>query len=154
MILGIPFLQTQNPDIGWKSRTFKWRTENSARQLMQSQSNPSTLSSITLNHLAALDVEGDMVENWENDPEEYHNIPIISEPSISDDIDRVIDLNYKATVSTNLAKEKRISEPTFFNLPSKFGEFANLFDKKKSERFPPSTRFDHKIETKPEFEPK
>jgi hypothetical protein len=126
MILGIPFLEQHNLDIDWNQRTFKWRETIPLSKLIHSMNTPTSLASITLNLLAAEPSS----ETLEDDPRQYYDDLDLDHCSIKDEIQRIIEVNYKSTKATELAKTKPQSKA---EVPKKFKQYTNVFDTKKSE---------------------
>lgn len=155
IILGIPFLSSQNPDIDWKTRTFKWRDEepSTLAQLMHSMILPADIASTALNYVAAIET-GELDEDgWLDDPSSYHSEPVSwDEFDLADEINHTfLEINYKASTSTHLAQKDK---PKAFQLPEKWKKYSKLFDQKASNRFPPSRPCDHRIDLKEGFIPK
>jgi len=64
-------------------------------------------------------------------------------------------INAKAMTATSIAQqEKKVAIPLEELVPKEYHDYLCLFDKKSSERFPKSRSWDHKIEMKPDFEPR
>src|SRR5882672_8465127 len=120
---------------------------------MNSMNQPADLNSAALNYLAATTGETTSDTEWQNNPIEYLFLPENpDEFSIEEEINRInttpLELNYKTTTAGELARERK---PTKTDVPKKFQRYASIFDAKKSERFPPSQSYDHKIDLKDTF---
>jgi hypothetical protein len=66
-------------------------------------------------------------------------------------------INVKTTASVEFhAKydEKKEDLPLEEQIPKEYHEYLSIFSEKEASRFPPSRKWDHKIDLKPEFEPK
>ena len=69
---------------------------------------------------------------------------------------QIYELNTKISTSQKLkmkGKQKEKKPPEKI-VPQEYHDYLSLFNEKKSERYPPARIWDHKIETKNEFEPK
>jgi hypothetical protein len=66
-------------------------------------------------------------------------------------------INAKTNIAMELAikeNEKKIEQKIETLVPSEYHDFLDIFDEEKANRFPDSRPWDHKIEMKPDFEPK
>ncbi|KAF7762392.1 hypothetical protein Agabi119p4_8985 [Agaricus bisporus var. burnettii] len=155
IILGIPFLTAQNPDINWKTRTFGWRSDGLTRlaELQHSMVRPADIASIALNHLASLETNEELRDDWQDDPPSYYPMPDDWDTfELATEMNHTfLEINYKASTSTHLANTL---QPKKLQLPSKWQKYAKLFDQKASNRFPISQPYDHQIDLKEGFIPK
>ena len=66
-------------------------------------------------------------------------------------------INTKMNMATSLAAEANSKKPELTPkqlVPEEYHEYLDVFDKEKANRYPESRPWDHKIQMKPEFEPK
>lgn len=183
LILGYPWLEENNPDIDWSKKEFKWRSTDSILPLIaKSTHSPMAINEITLDryainelrckpdHYLYLDdldqlavkcfeqlVVSDKSDMTTKELQTYLENININEFSIEEELALINsfpnELNINAKIATSAELAKKYEVKSEFKLPKKFQKFAHLFDAKKSERFPPSRPYDHKIDLKPTFEP-
>jgi len=136
LIFGFPWLEQENPIIDWKRGTLEWKR---APLKFKFRGKPATLPEVIEETLA-----DELAE--EEDDDKSLTISFLSSE---------ISINVKATAATSIAQqEKKVVVPLEELVPKEYHAYLHLFDKKSSERFPEPRSWDHKIEMKPDFEPK
>ena len=179
LILGYPWLQQNNPDIDWTKQEFKWRNHDSIVPLIaKSTGNPMAINEIALD-LYGMDPHEKYTYLDDLDPlavNLFETLTQTEEPDLSIDELRLylenvdfdefsiedelygintspheLEINAKIASSATLAQKHSPKSDT--KLPDKYKKFASLFDAKKSERYPPSRPYDHKIELLDTFKP-
>src|SRR5258708_18866280 len=134
IILGLPWLQRENPDIDWQLKTINWRDEP----------HPQPPSRVTI--------------------EEEEEEPTISTRNPTDDFDNIqishaeleeIWINVKTSHSQVLAHEhdQKKDIPIKELFPEEYHEWLDVLNEKASERLPDSRPWDHAIDLKEGFEP-
>jgi transposase InsO family protein len=182
LILGYPWLEDNNPDIDWTKKEFKWRNTDHIIPLMSKTThspmaiNEMALDQYALNELRcepdhytylddldqnAIRIFEDTVIHNQSDYsiEELQNYLEnldLDEFSIEQELGLINQSPYELEINAKIATSAELSNKydvkAEFKLPRKFRKFAHLFDAKKSERFPPTRPYDHKIDLKPSFE--
>lgn len=151
VILGMTWLQEHNPVIDWQQGTLRLRPNlrMKAPTLPRYHINNVTTDFLPVDTPSITSSEDEVVIAYLADTghiliQELEGRPI--ETVVEDMWIRV-----KATPATSMAQEKSAGETS---VPPKFKEYADVFEKKKSERFPPSRPWDHAIDLKPDFIPR
>ena len=134
IILGLPWLEAENPDIDWTNRTLRWRQNQSGM-----------LRTI----------------NLESSHEPTYNLAISFIKGVATDETRQQwneSRTNKATLfSYNKEKEKLAEfekKSLHEKVPSEFHEYLSVFSDAEASRMPEHTEYDHKIELKQGFIPK
>ncbi|ESK82383.1 hypothetical protein Moror_12191 [Moniliophthora roreri MCA 2997] len=131
MILGLPWLQDQNPDINWITGVIQFRPK---RKIMVRR---------PVKHFSGV-----------LDKAEDKEMIIQSFIRGEEDSDE-IRINAKLSTSQVLAQAHEIKSKSLEELiPPYLSDYTDRFEKKKSERFPPSRPYDHAIDLKPDFKPR
>ncbi|KXN92609.1 hypothetical protein AN958_03568, partial [Leucoagaricus sp. SymC.cos] len=149
MILRTPFLESTNPDIDWRKQTFKWREEKLLPKLLHSTNQPIDLNLIQLNHITETINEEDEIYEYEDELEDYAETYSYDKYLLEDKMELIIN---KINFATKIAQQQKPKKAPM--LPDRFKKYAKVFNKDKSERYPPKQVYDHKIETKLTFVPK
>jgi hypothetical protein len=144
IILGLPWLQRENPDIDWQLKTINWRDEThprpSSKVTMEEEEDEPTIST------------RNPTENSEllQSPDDLDNITI-SHAELEE-----LWINVKTSHSQTLAHEhdQKKDIPIKELVPEEYHEWLDVFNEKASDRFPDSRPWDHAIDTKEGFEPK
>uniref|UniRef100_A0A0W0FA67 Reverse transcriptase-rnase h-integrase n=1 Tax=Moniliophthora roreri TaxID=221103 RepID=A0A0W0FA67_MONRR len=130
MILGLPWLQDQNPDIDWITGVIRFRPK---WKIMVKR---------PIKHFSGIldKVEDEEVIIWS----------FIRGEEDSDEIR----INAKLSTSQVLAQAHKVKSKSLEELiPPYLSDYTDRFEKK-SERFPPSQPYDHTINLKPDFKPR
>uniref|UniRef100_A0A0W0F3Y3 Putative reverse transcriptase-rnase h-integrase n=1 Tax=Moniliophthora roreri TaxID=221103 RepID=A0A0W0F3Y3_MONRR len=131
MILGLPWFQDQNPDIDWITGVIKFRPK---QKIMVQR---------PIKHFSGI-----------LDRAEDEEVIIRSFIRGEEDSDE-IRINAKLSTSQVLAQAHEVKSKDLEELiPPYLSDYTNRFEKKKSERFPPSRSYDHAIDLKPDFKPR
>lgn len=160
IILGLPWLRKENPDINWELKTMKWRKR--APLFRRKKENPSE----TKNPRTTM----------EEEPSEAFasTMNVLPEPSkavleeIETDDDLLVSfihgeemedvwIRAKTTTSQTLAQENASEEKKLSleeMIPPEYHDFLDLFDKEAASRFPESRPWDHPITLKEGFVPR
>uniref|UniRef100_A0A0W0GC45 Putative reverse transcriptase-rnase h-integrase n=1 Tax=Moniliophthora roreri TaxID=221103 RepID=A0A0W0GC45_MONRR len=130
MILGLPWLQDHNPDIDWIMGVIRFRPR---RKIMVRR---------PIKHFSGI-----------LDRAEDEEVIIWSFIRGEEDSDE-IRINAKLSTSQVLAQAHEVKSKSLEELiPPYLLDYTDRFEKKKSERFPPSRPYDHAIDLKPNFKP-
>lgn len=180
LILGYPWLSENNPDIDWTKKEFHWRnTDQIFPLLAKSAYSPMAINEIVLERTSINELNSEIEPIYLNNLDQYavwlfedtllqnkDDLTIEELQLYLEDVDldefsienklalinlSPLDINAKITTSTQLSQNQ--SKQKQVELPKKFKKFTDLFDPKKSEQFPPSRPYDHKIELKESFKP-
>jgi hypothetical protein len=132
-------------------------TDTPLTDLMNSMNYPTNLNLIALDYLATTTGDPASDSEWKNDLTEYYTLPNDSDEfSMKEELNRItttpLKLNYKTTTARELAKGKAKDTPPA-TIPEEFQDYSSIFNRKKSEQFPPSQIYDHKIDLKETFKP-
>jgi plasmid maintenance system antidote protein VapI len=127
IILGLPWLRENNPEINWKEGTLHWRTTTMEEVLNEEEhlNQPTNASDKIL--LEYLGMENEV---W---------------------------INLKENLATKLASEANQKKPDLTPeqlVPREYHNNFDIFDEDKANRFPNTRPWDHKFEMKSRFEPK
>jgi len=164
IILGFPWLNEQNPDINWKTGTFKWRESRKRRflklpkglQLAKKLARQACQPDPIVSKPSIEEVPDE--EEWKNktvNPSDNDEDPLIS--YIYKDFNDYLWINSKATTATKIQAEinsQKKSLPMEEQIPKEFHEYLDVFSEEKAARFPEPRSWDHKIEMKDTFVPK
>ena len=137
LILGLPWLIRENPDIDWKTGTLRWRT----------------LSEL---QIAQIETDEEDDSDFENDEDEstletaqycinsihLHPDIIISRAKISE----LIEQQYGDNSKKGLTERQLV--------PKEYHAYLDRFSKKEANRYPDPRIWDHEINLKPDFKPK
>lgn len=138
IILGLPWLEEENPDINWKKRILRWRTNQSNNDDSEIRTvNSESYHEPTYN-LAISFIKGEATEETRNQWNESR----MNKASL---------FSYKAHKEEWDRNEKRTLEE---KVPIEFHEFLSVFSDEAASRMPKRTEYDHKIELKHGFIPK
>ena len=144
IILGLPWLQRENPLIDWKLKMMDWRDEPHLRPSFK----------------MTLEEEEDEFTILTQNPTE--NSEILLSPDDLEDIfiqTRELEelwINLKTSHSQTLAHEhsQKKDIPVEEIVPKEYHQWLDVFDKKASECFPDPRPWDHAINMKEGFEPR
>ena len=149
VILGYPWLRLTNPDIDWEKGTLKWRPESMiSNRLREIWNMPKK--------------EPEIQVDLEDDPEHAIHTFIRSTTSLEEKNTEKYTkhvgqwIRAKINPAMALAQEARKDKATTLDdmIPKEYHTYKSVFEKKASERFPPSRSYDHAIDFKPGFVPK
>uniref|UniRef100_A0A0W0G221 Pro-pol protein n=1 Tax=Moniliophthora roreri TaxID=221103 RepID=A0A0W0G221_MONRR len=130
-ILGLPWLQDHNPDINWVTGVIKFRPK---RKILAKR--PLKLFTGILDQVQDDKV---LIRSFIQGQEDSDEIRI----------------NAKLSTSQVLAQAHQVkAKPLEELIPLYLSDYADHFEKRKSERFPPSQSCDHAIELKLDFKPR
>jgi transposase InsO family protein len=144
IILGIPWLQRENPDIDWQQKTINWRDEPHLQPLskvtMEEEEDEPTISTRNPTENSELLLSPDDLDNITISHAELEELWI----------------NVKTSHSQTLAHEhdQKRDIPIKELVPEEYHEWLDVFNEKASDRFPDPRPWDHAIDTKEGFEPK
>jgi hypothetical protein len=144
IILGLPWLQRENPDIDWQLKTINWRDEPhprpSSKVTMEEEEDEPTISTQNPTENSELLLSPDDLDNITISHAELEELWI----------------NVKTSHSQTLAHEhdQKKDIPIEELVPEEYHEWLDVFNEKASDRFPDSRPWDHAIDTKEGFEPK
>jgi hypothetical protein len=128
IILGLPWLVKENPDINWQLGTLQWRPT----PLVIVEDNDDKEGGDFNNYIISL------TETYEMDDE----LPLdILKIKLSEHFNQIY------------GNDDKKGKPTTELVPNAYHQYLNLFSKKASERYPESRPYDHEIHLKPEFKP-
>jgi hypothetical protein len=149
IILGYPWFRNNNPDIDWEKGTLTWRTTDTRKS-------PEHVND--KKHMECHECgETDTVKpNLESDDPPILSV-VWTEIKESLKSDHEIWINAKTNKATELKVEddkSKVELPIEEVVPKDLHDFLDIFDDEKSNRFPDSRPWDHKIEMKEGFEPK
>ena len=132
VILGIPWLKRENPDINWQTSTINW----------QDESHPSYHS--------------DCLYCQTFNENEIKTMDTLMIQSIKKGTLEELWINAKMSHSQVIAHKSAQKEvlPIEELVPKQYHEWLNVFDEKASTQFPDPRPWDHAIDMKPNFEPK
>jgi hypothetical protein len=148
IILGLPWLNKENPDIDWHAGTLQWRPNNFGvvgnNNFKEGGDFP---SSHPFTHPLAPYFKSDdsfplsLAETFE-EPDTPLDISCLGifKIKISDHFNQLYGSKDKKTEPKDV-------------IPKFYHKFLHLFDKKASERFPKPRPYDHEIHLKPDFKP-
>jgi transposase InsO family protein len=131
IILGLPWLVKENPDIDWQQGTLKWR--------------PTPLVIVGNNN----DKEGG------DFPDFINYVELLSETYETEDETTLEILKVKLSDHFNQiygSDDKKDKTPEEL-VPKVYHQYLRLFNKKASERYPEPRPYDHEIHLKPDFKP-
>jgi len=150
VILGLPWLQENNPDINWKEGhlripgTMDKRTNGQWQARIEEEPDDEEWKNRTVNSL----------ENPEHTLDDFDSLAIsfINNGSI-EELEEIY-IGAKLHKSQEFALKYEESTSELGQIPQEYHEYLDVFDKQKADRFPKSRSWDHKIEMKSGFEPK
>src|SRR6266446_5310076 len=150
VILGLPWLQENNPDINWKKGhlripgTTDKRTNGQWQTRIEEEPDDEEWKNQTVNSL----------ENSEHTLDDFESlaIPFINGESIEEI--KEIYIGAKLHKSQEFALKYEETTTELGQIPPEYHEYLDVFDEKKADRFPTSRSWDHKIEMKSGFEPR
>ena len=151
IILGLPWLQTHNPDINWETGEIRWRNHGErSKELVKEWK------------LERKQKKKEQQPKVEEEPDEEENRNWTQ--NISDTVlleylgeNEEIWINSKTNLAMELAieaNEKKADLTPEQLVPPEYHEYLDVFDEDKANRYPESRQWDHKIEMKEGFEPK
>jgi len=183
IILGLPWLRDENPDINWKAGKLRWREDRKPeppiekpierlkrltkkkRQRLKKQKarrkptlstepDEHTWMNRTVNRLD--DDDNCLLEEIDSDDEELtpESFIISYINGELDDEPEEVWINAKLNNSQKFALEHDNKSPEQGIIPPEYYEYRDVFNEAIADRFPWSRPWDHKIETKPGFKPK
>jgi len=142
IILGLPWLQRENPDIDWQQKTIDWRDEShpqpSSKITMEEEEDEPTIST----------------RNPMNNSELLQSPDDFDELSIQHGELEELWINVKTSHSQTLAHEhdQKKDIPVEELVPKEYHDWLDVFNEKASERLPKSGPWDHAINMKEGFE--
>src|SRR6266436_3172550 len=150
VILGLPWLQENNPDINWRKGhlripgTMDKRTNGQWQAKIEEEPDDEEWKNQTVNSL----------ENSEHILDDFDSLAIsfVNGGSIEELEEIYIGAKLHKSQEFALKYEENTSE--LGQIPPEYQEYLDVFDEKKADRFPTSRSWDHKIEMKSGFEPK
>jgi hypothetical protein len=145
IILGLPWLIKENPDINWTKGHLQWR--NAALTVIRDDTAKKGGNFPKIPYLF------DQTLN-PRDPFLISLIETFEEPTIPADESSLDILRIKISDHFNQIYGKPETKQSHKELvPKLYHQFIDLFDKKMSERFPKPRPYDHEINLKPDFKP-
>uniref|UniRef100_A0A0W0GF26 RNA-directed DNA polymerase n=2 Tax=Moniliophthora roreri TaxID=221103 RepID=A0A0W0GF26_MONRR len=142
VILGLPWLQDHNPDIDWVTGVVHFRPRRKITIRRPMKPFIGILNETKESNTGILDkVEDDevLIRSFIRGEEDSDEIRI----------------NAKLSTSQVLAQAHEVKAKSLEELlPTYLSDYADRFEKKKAERFPPSRSYDHAIDLKPDFKPR
>ena len=169
ILLGFPWLQKNNPLINWQTSTFQWQSVHIPRKFNfrkkveallakplpkptvsdeedQDEWMTRTVNVLGTNYRDALtcpliEIKEQIMDQgaWINP--ETNSVWICSKATLAMDL----------AIAENLKKDDLTDEQI---VPPEYHEFLDIFNEKRASRFPDKQPWDHKIDMKPDFEPK
>ena len=152
IILGLTWLKTFNPIINWTEGTLELQHKRNTRPT--ETINRYHIRSIHTDFLspeAPLEKENDDEVVMAYSPETNEIMVLDIGERTTEEALTELWIRTKVTSATSMAQSEAKEEHT---VPPEFADYADIFEKKKSERFPPSRPWDHAINLKPDFVPK
>src|SRR5688572_20634377 len=148
VILGLPWLKRNNPDIDWAKGTLTWRTP-----MFSDPKTPSTAKASPVINQVLLAPETPRVK-----PLTICRVLCTFEDELDEEGNPTsLWINAKVTASQLFAHAdftKKVQKPIEEIVPKKFHKFLHLFKEETAAKFLPSRPFDHEIKLKEGFEPK
>jgi len=144
IILGLPWLQRENPDIDWQRKTIDWRDEShpwpSSKVTMEEEEDEPTIST----------------RNPMNNSELLQSPDDLEELSIQHGELEELWINVKTSHSQTLAHEhdQKKDIPIKQLVPEEYHNWLDVFNEKASKWLPKSGPWDHAINMKEGFEPR
>jgi hypothetical protein len=138
LILGLPWLDKENPDINWRTGTLSWRPTNLT---IVGDNNDKKGSDFTPPYLSLNALQEDFVLSLAE---------TFEEPSLSPQ-ESCLDI-YKMKLSEQFEQTYGTKEEPQPLLEA-YKKYAHVFNKKAAERLPKSRPYDHEIHLKPDFKP-
>jgi hypothetical protein len=173
ILLGLPWLEAENPDIDWKARTLRWRDDNKRNiYALINQEKLETTNDLTISFIRGVATQ-ETRKQWKGSPIENTPLfkPIDEEdnpfaypyqdyyPPEQEDqrlewtkskMNKAMLLAYEQEKS----KLKEMKTKTLEELvPKELHKYLKVFSEQKSNRLPSHTSYDHKIDLKEDFKP-
>jgi len=144
IILGAPWLRKANPDIDWKNGTLSWRNRDMTKinqAFIDYLETKRTKPKLTPEPLTEEQIDSSLLRAFQG-KEDRHV--------------QTLWIQAKSTIAQELAFEpkKEPEKPLEEKIPTEYHDYLDVFSKEKSDRFPESKPWDHKIEMKDGFLPK
>ena len=131
IILGLPWLVKENPDINWQAGTLQWR--------------PTPLIIVEDND----DKEGGDSTNFTISLAETYQ----EDESDNDDALEILKIKLSDHFNQIYGDQEKKDVPIEQLVPPAYHKYLNLFSKQASKRFPEPSPYDHEIHLKPDFKP-